>query len=115
MRGYVYILGDESGRYLYVGVTSDVVKRVWQHRHRVHASSFSARHHTYRLLLVERYRSIVRAIAREKQLKVWRRNKKLALIRRANPDFLDLAERWPDRATSFSTPSHPSLPARPSA
>jgi putative endonuclease len=111
MRGYVYVLGDESGRRLYVGVTSDVVRRVWQHRAHLQKTSYSARYDTHRLLLVERYCSIVRAIAREKQLKGWRRAKKLHLIRRTNPTFTDLAEGWPGHSAPF--PSSP--PAGPSA
>ena len=87
----VYILA--SGRYgtLYIGVTSDLIKRMWQHREGV-TGGFTSRHAVYRLVHFEMFGDMERAIAREKQLKNWRREKKLALIQSMNPAWDDLSE-----------------------
>jgi putative endonuclease len=89
--GYTYIMGSLSGT-LYIGVTSDIDTRVLQHR----SGTFEGFSKTYactRLLYFERFGDIRLAIAREKQLKGWRREKKLNLIRTSNPGFKDLAEK----------------------
>jgi putative endonuclease len=90
--GYTYILGSTTGT-LYTGVTSNFSLRIWQHKNGIF-EGFSKTHNCTRLLYFERYEDIRRAIAREKQLKGWRREKKLNLIRTANPGFKDLAEKW---------------------
>jgi putative endonuclease len=90
--GYTYILGSTTGT-LYIGVTSKFSLRVWQHKNCIF-EGFSKTYNCTRLLYFERYEDIRRAIGREKQLKGWRREKKLNLIRSANPEFKDLAEKW---------------------
>ena len=70
---------------LYIGVTSDLRKRVFQHKWREH-EEFTERYNCDRLVWFETYQDILNAIAREKQLKGWRRNKKIALIDKTNPD-----------------------------
>jgi len=75
---YVYILGSISGT-LYIGVTGTLRRRIWQHKQHL-LDGFTAEHDITRLLYFERYQYIGRAIAREKQLKGWRREKKVALI-----------------------------------
>ena len=88
--GYVYIMASRS-HVLYVGVTADLVRRV--HRHRSgSAGGFTRRYDVRKLLWCEPHDDILGAIAREKQIKRWRREKKVALIERSNPDFRDL---WP--------------------
>jgi putative endonuclease len=89
--GYTYIMGSHSGT-LYIGVTSDLDNRILQHRDGAF-EGFSKTYGCTRLLYFEKYDDIRTAIAREKQLKGWRRDKKLNLIRTANPDFKDLAEK----------------------
>ena len=84
---YVYILASRS-RNLYVGVTSDVARRLAQHR--LALSGYSARYRCTRLVYVEAASDARAAIAREKQIKNWRRQKKLALIQAANPAWDDL-------------------------
>ena len=93
--GHVYILGSDTGT-LYIGVTSGLYIRIIQHRKGT-LSGFAHKYHCHRLLYVEPFTDIDEAIAREKQLKGWRRQKKLDLIRTTNPDFKDLAEKlgWP--------------------
>jgi putative endonuclease len=89
---YVYILSSETG-VLYVGVTNDLRRRLEEHR-RGQATGFSKKHRTTRLVYFEETADILSAIAREKQIKSWRRTKKLSLIRSANLKFRDLAEDW---------------------
>jgi putative endonuclease len=88
--GYVYILASASGT-LYVGVTSDLLRRVHQHRQKL-IPGFAARYNVSRLVYFERGDDIVAAIAREKEIKGWRRERKLALIRKHNPTMRDLWE-----------------------
>ena len=89
---YVYILSSETS-VLYVGVTNDLRRRLEEHR-LGRATGFSKRYRTTRLVYFEETADILSAIAREKQIKSWRRTKKLSLIRSANPKFRDLAEDW---------------------
>lgn len=89
-RGYTYIMGSHSGT-LYVGVTSDLNTRTLQHKQGTF-EGFSKTYSCTRLLYYETYDDIRTSIAREKQLKGSRREKKLHLIRSANPEFKDLAE-----------------------
>jgi putative endonuclease len=85
---FVYIIANRS-RGLYVGVTNDMARRLAQHR--AGTVSHSARYRCVRLDFVESVADARAAIAREKQLKGWRRDKKLALIRSTNPTWKDLA------------------------
>jgi putative endonuclease len=90
--GYTYILGSTTGT-LYIGVTSVIYTRIQQHRQGTF-EGFSKTYGCSRLLYYEQFVDIRAAIAREKQLKGWRREKKLNLIRKSNPNFKDLAELW---------------------
>jgi putative endonuclease len=85
---YVYILASRS-RCLYVGVTNDLRRRMAEHR--AGGVAFTARYRCSRLVHVDTTPDVRSAIAREKQLKRWRRAKKLALIERMNPGWEDLA------------------------
>lgn len=87
--GYVYMLA--SGRYgtLYVGVTSNVVQRVWQHREAA-VDGFTKKYHVKRLVWFETHAGIVEAITREKQTKGWNRTWKINLIQKTNPLWRDL-------------------------
>jgi putative endonuclease len=89
---WVYILSSVSG-VLYIGVTNDIERRVWEHRQKT-VPGFSAKYNTTRLVHSEEFGYINDAIAREKQLKGWRREKKVALINEENPRWVDLAEEW---------------------
>ena len=88
----VYILSSLSGT-LYVGVTSNLRKRVWQHKNKVRPS-FAGRYNITRLVYYEEMSGALAAIAREKELKRWRREKKVLLIERNNPIWEDLARNW---------------------
>jgi putative endonuclease len=89
---YTYIMGSDTGT-LYIGVTSDIYVRVQQHKNGTF-DGFSKKYRCTRLLYYEAHESILESIARESQLKGWRREKKLNLIRTQNPGFKDLAEQW---------------------
>lgn len=88
---YVYILA--SGRYgtLYVGVTSDLVRRVFQHRGKF-VPGFTKQYHVTKLVWYEIHGDILEAIQREKQIKHWNREWKLRLIHAVNPQWSDLYE-----------------------
>ena len=87
---FVYILASKS-RTLYIGVTNDLRFRVQQHRQGT-ADSFTGRYRVQRLVYFERHPYIHDAIAREKQLKGWRRQRKIELIEQTNPTWEDLLD-----------------------
>ena len=87
---YVYILASIS-RVLYIGVTGAFERRIAEHRAHTYPSSFTARYDVTRLVYCEEYMSIEDAITREKELKGWRRAKKVRLIESMNPNWVDLA------------------------
>lgn len=90
---YVYILATRKDGPLYVGITSDLHKRVFEHK--AHAiPGFTARYDVDRLVYFEVFEDPLNAIAREKQLKKWRRAWKVELIERDNPEWRDLAEEF---------------------
>ena len=89
---YVYILGSRTGT-LYVGMTNNIKRRVYEHKtHSV--PGFTDQYQVDQLLYVERLDDPTSAIAREKQIKRWRRAKKITLIDQANPQWHDLAIEW---------------------
>ncbi len=89
---YVYILAGVSGT-LYTGMTNDLVRRVAEHRSK-RLPGFTRRYNVTRLVCFEETSEIESAIAREKQIKAWRRSKKVALIESVNPTWRDLAADW---------------------
>lgn len=89
---FVYILASDRNGTLYVGITSDIAARVWQHRTGV-VPGFTSRYGVHRLVHMEAFSDVDEAILREKRIKKWRRAWKLELIERDNPQWLDLYER----------------------
>lgn len=89
---YIYLLASLSGT-LYVGVTDDIARRFWEHKHDK-IEGFSKRYQCHKLVYYECYQYIDEAIRREKQLKRWNRKKKEWLIKRTNPHWEDLAKDW---------------------
>jgi putative endonuclease len=103
-RFYVYILQSSSRRALYIGMTNNLHKRVFQHKtHRF--EGFTDQYNAVRLVSWERCDDVHKAIGREKQLKGWRREKKLWLIARFNPGWKDLAAEWYESAPETQGPS----------
>jgi putative endonuclease len=93
---YVHMMQSSSRRALYIGVTSDLEHRLWQHKNGT-LEGFSAEYKTHRLVYYERFLDVTNAIAREKQLKKWRRSKKEWLVSTMNPKWKDLGAQWFDR------------------
>ena len=91
---FVYIMASRSHT-LYVGMSGNLLKRVFQHKWREH-EGFTERYNCDRLVWFERWGDPVRAIEREKQIKHWIRAKKIGLIEAGNPAWLDLAREWYD-------------------
>jgi putative endonuclease len=91
--GYVYVLSS-GFKHLYIGVTSSLERRVWQHQNGTFAAAFTERYNIKHLVYFERWGSMSSAIAREKQLKRWSRIKKIRLIVAANPTWCDLSLEW---------------------
>ncbi len=91
---YTYIMASRSHT-LYVGVTGNLHKRVFQHKWREH-DGFTERYNCDRLVWFERHEEVGRAIVREKELKGWRQQKKIALIAALNPTWQDLSREWYD-------------------
>jgi putative endonuclease len=90
-QSYVYILTDSQNHVLYTGVTSDLAKRLYQHRGG-QGSSFARKYRAWKLAYYEVHEDILQAIAREKQIKSWSRSKKVGLIEGMNPEWRDLAK-----------------------
>ena len=89
---FVYIMASRRNGTLYVGVTTDLQGRVWDHRNKTYPSSFTARYGCSMLVWHEAHENIVLAIRREKAVKKYGRKRKLALIEDMNPDWHDLYE-----------------------
>ena len=90
---YVYVLASTKNGTLYVGVTSDLEKRLVEHRDKVF-DGFTKKYDVTRLVYFEETNDVNAAIAREKQIKKWNREWKINLIKKINPDWKDLSEDW---------------------
>ena len=86
---YVYILASKRNGTLYIGVTSDIVNRVWEHKNGL-VDGFTKKYGIKMLVYYENHEDIENAIIREKQIKKWRRAWKLKLIEEKNPEWCDL-------------------------
>ena len=89
--GYVYITTTAKNSVLYIGVTSDLAVRDYKHKSKFYENCFTKKYNVYKLVYYERYDFIEDAIRREKQLKNWRREKKINLIKLMNPEFKELS------------------------
>ena len=90
MAYYVYMMTNKYGNALYTGVTSDLVKRVWEHQNHLIKNSFTAKYHVTKLVYFEVTNDVRSAIEREKQIKSWNRDRKVSLIMEGNPKWTDL-------------------------
>jgi putative endonuclease len=86
---YVYILANKRNGTLYIGVTNDLIRRVYEHRNNL-IEGFSRKYVVHLLVYFEIHNDIYHAIEREKQLKKWQRNWKIELIEKENPEWIDL-------------------------
>ncbi|MFT3704499.1 MAG: GIY-YIG nuclease family protein [Agriterribacter sp.] len=88
--GYIYILTNKHKTILYIGVTSDLLNRIWQHKNHIYTNSFTDKYNVEYLIYYEFFEHIETAIEREKELKKWRREKKDVLINSKNKEWSDL-------------------------
>lgn len=89
---YVYIMANAGNSTLYVGVTSNLLARVWQHKGKSNPQSFTAKYNVTKLVYFDSTDDVGAAIAREKQIKAGSRKKKEALVEGMNPTWKDLGE-----------------------
>ena len=88
---YIYILTNKTNNVLYIGMTNDIHRRIYEHKSEM-IDGFSKCYHTHKLVYFEKYGNPTEAISREKQLKGYKRFKKIALIEQMNPSWSDLSE-----------------------
>jgi putative endonuclease len=88
---------------LYIGITNNIALRLWQHRCG-ETEGFAKRYHLDRLVWVAHFRNVDDAIAFEKKLKGWRRVRKIALIEKMNPRWLDLSDEWEQQPKFYDRP-----------
>ena len=89
---YVCILANDANVCIYTGVTNDLARRLYEHKHELDPDSFTAKHHLHKLVWFEETGSIIAAIEREKQIKSWNRKRKNKLIESRNPEWKDLSQ-----------------------
>ena len=93
MNYYVYVLTNKSNRVMYIGMTNDLERRLYEHKQEL-IEGFTKRYHVHKLVYFETTTDIRSAIEREKQLKGWRRARKNDLVETMNPEWRDLSEDW---------------------
>ena len=92
-KSYVYLLTNKNKTVIYIGVTSNLLKRIYQHKNKEY-KGFTAKYNCDLLVYYEEFNDITQAIAREKQLKSGNRKRKETLINQHNPNWNDLSEGW---------------------
>ena len=92
MNYYVYILTNKYCTVLYVGITNDLIRRIYEHKHHLDKNSFTAKYNLSRLVYFEETSDVRAAIEREKQIKSWKRERKTELIMSKNPKWEDLSK-----------------------
>jgi len=90
MTYYVYLLSNTTNSTVYVGVTNNLLKRVYEHKNKLDPNSFTARYHIHKLVYYETTSDVYSAIEREKQIKSWNRSRKNQLVDSLNPHWEDL-------------------------
>ena len=92
--GFIYILTNKHKTVLYIGVTNDLPRRIYEHKHHIFANSFTSKYNVETCIYYEEYNDIMTAIAREKVLKKWNRLKKETLINAKNPEWKELVNEY---------------------
>ena len=90
---YVYILANWNNSVLYIGVTGNLERRLYEHKNHL-VDGFTSKYHVHKLVYFENTSDVRAALEREKQLKGWTRAKKIALVSADNPAWLDLSLQW---------------------
>ena len=87
---FVYLLVNESKKVMYVGMTNDLERRIYEHKNKL-CKGFTAKYNIEKLVYFEETKDVLAAISREKEFKKWRREKKNALVEQTNPEWSDLS------------------------
>ncbi len=90
---YVYILSNSNNNVIYTGITNNLPRRVYEHKHHLIKGSFTATYNVDKLVYYEATENVYSAISREKQIKGWNRKRKNQLIETMNPQWVELYER----------------------
>ena len=90
---YVYLLTNWNDKVIYIGVTSNLKKRIYEHKNKL-VKGFTEKYNLNKLIYFEESQDVISAITREKEIKKWRREKKNALVNRINPNWKDLSLEW---------------------
>ncbi len=90
---YVYIVSNWNNKVIYVGVTNNLQRRLYEHKNKI-IKGFTEKYNVSKLVFFEQTKDVISAIAREKEIKKWRREKKNKLIYSLNPEWKDLSEDW---------------------
>ena len=90
---YVYILTNDNGRVMYVGITNDIKRRLYEHKNKL-IDGFTKKYNVGKLVYYEAFSDPEQAIRREKVIKAWRREKKNELVVKMNPEWVDLSKQW---------------------
>ena len=93
MQYYVYILTNKSNKVLYIGITNDLIRRLFEHKEKL-VEGFTQKYNVDKLVYYEQSNEVMVALQREKQLKKWSRKKKEWLIELKNPNWMDLSEEF---------------------
>ena len=96
MHYYVYLLTNWNNKVMYVGVTNNLERRVYEHKQHL-VTGFTEKYNVHKLVYYEETEDVRVALEREKEIKKWRREKKDALVRLTNPEWKDLSEGWRER------------------
>ena len=90
---YIYIITNKNNKVLYTGFTNNIYTRISQHKHKI-IKGFASKYNCSKLVYYETFNDVKLAISREKEIKKWRREKKINLINSLNPEWKDLSEDW---------------------
>ena len=90
---YVYILTNKTDQVMYIGVTNDLYRRLYEHKNDL-VEGFTKKYRVHKLVYFEQTNDVHSALTREKELKGWRRSRKNALVETVNPQWIDLSEQW---------------------
>jgi len=90
---YVYLVTNWNDNVLYVGVTNDLVRRLYEHKNKL-VPGFTSKYNLHKLVYFEETEDVFTALQREKEIKKWRREKKDNLVRKVNPEWKDLSSEW---------------------
>ena len=93
MQYYVYILTNWNNRVMYIGITNNLERRLYEHKHKL-ADGFTKKYNVHKLVYFECTSDVRSALEREKQLKGWTRDRKNELVAHANPQWQDLSAEW---------------------